>query len=284
MSGRGVAEALVRCGHKVTASDIGPGDTSALRREGIEVVFIALHGEFGEDGSVQRLCEEANLRYVGSGPEASALAMDKPASKLRFRRAGLATPDWVVVDRGCLAAERRALLSAVPPPCVVKPTGGGSSVDVVIARGEAARDAALDDLLEKYGRAMVEAFVAGREMTVGILGERPLPIVEIRPAREFYDYVAKYHDDATEYVVHPPLPTAAAQHLQAAGLTAHRALGCRDFSRVDFILGPDGLAHVLEVNTIPGFTSHSLLPKAAAAAGIGFDHLCDAIVRLAMER
>jgi D-alanine-D-alanine ligase len=271
MSGRAVAEALRRCGHSVTEADIDPGDTSALDRAGLEVVFIALHGRFGENGEVQRLCEQHGLAYVGSGPEASEWAMDKDASKRLLRKAGLATPDWVLLDRSLPRSQWPGVLGAVPPPCVLKPLDGGSSVDISIARDEPARDAELQRLVEKYGRAMIEAFIEGREM-------------EIRPARPFYDYVAKYEDDATQYIVVEDLPPAVDQHLRAAGLTAHKALGCRDFSRVDFILTPAGVAHVLEVNTIPGFTSHSLLPKAAAASKISFEQLCDRIVHLALQR
>jgi len=284
MSGRAVAEGLRRRGHHVAAADVGPEDVSALRREGIDVVFIALHGQFGESGQVQRLCEQHGLVYVGSGPAPSALAMDKAASKRAFRRAGLATPEWVLIDRSQPAAQRRSLLDELPPPCVLKPNDGGSSVDVTIARDAAVRDAAAEELLDRYGAALIERFIDGREMTVGILDERPLPLVEIRPARAFYDYVAKYDDDATEYIVNPELAPAAAEELAAAGLTAHLALGCRDFSRVDFILDAAGVAYALEVNTIPGFTSHSLLPKAAAAAGLDFDQLCERIVRLALRR
>jgi len=283
-SGKAVAGALRRCGHQVATADITPDDTSALDRPEVDIVFIALHGTFGEDGQVQRLCEARGVPYVGSGPEASALAMDKDAAKRAFRRAALATPDWVIVEAAQASQERRGLVDDLALPCVVKPVDGGSSVGITIARDPASRDEAIERLLGNHGRAMVEAFVPGREMTVGVLGDRPLPVVEIIPRREFYDYIAKYQDAGTEYICPAQLPPAVAEHLRAAGLAAHRALGCRDFSRTDFILADDGTAYVLEVNTIPGFTSHSLLPKAAAAAGISFEQLCDRIVQLALER
>lgn len=281
MSGRAVAEALTRCGHRVTTADISVGDTSALDREGIDAVFIAMHGRFGEDGQVQRICERRGLAYAGSGPVASALAMDKDASKRLFRRVGLATPDWVVIDR---SASYAAGDGELPLPCVIKPVDGGSSVDVTIARDAATRKSAVENLLAADGRAMVEAFITGRELTVSVLAEKALPVIEIRPAREFYDYVAKYDDDATQYIFDTQLPPAVERHVLASALAAHRAMGCRDFSRTDFILDENGSAWLIEINTIPGFTSHSLLPKAAAAAGISFEQLCERIVILAMER
>lgn len=284
VSGRAVADALARCGHKVTAADISPEDTSALDREEAEIAFIALHGPFGEDGQVQLLCEDRGLAYVGSGPVASKLALDKDASKRLFRAAALETPPWVVIEQGTPPDRLAELLARTPPPCVLKPIDGGSSVDITIAHDEPARDEALAGLLAAYGRAMIEEFIPGREMTVGIVAEEALPLMEIRPAREFYDYYAKYEDDATEYIVAPDVPPGVADRLASDALRAHQALGCRDFSRVDFMLTDDGRAHLLEVNTIPGFTSHSLLPKAAAAAGVSFERLCDRLVGLALER
>ena len=157
-------------------------------------------------------------------------------------------------------------------------------MDITIARDVAARDAAVADVLGRYGRAMVEAFVPGRELTVGVVAGQALPVVEIRPQREFYDYQAKYLDDATEFIAPADLPAELAQRLREDGLRAHKALGCRDLSRTDFILDPGGTAWVLETNTIPGFTSHSLLPKAAVASGVSFAQVCDRLVRLALQR
>jgi D-alanine-D-alanine ligase len=284
ISGQAVCGALRRMGHAVTSADISPRDTSALDRQGADLVFIALHGDFGENGQVQQLCEDRGLCYVGSDPKASLLAMDKVASKTRFRAAGLPTPDWLVLSAGQDAARRAALLGEMPLPTVLKPIDGGSSVDVIIARDPAARQAGLQCLLAKYPQVLAEAFVAGRELTMGILGEQALPPIEIKTAREFYDYFAKYHDDATQYIVDPQLPPGLRQRLQDDALKAFASLDCRDLGRVDFILTADGTPAILEINTIPGFTSHSLLPKAAAAAGIGFDELCDRLARAALER
>ncbi len=286
VSGQAVSQALRNLGHSVTSADINPADVSALDRKGIDVVFIALHGAFGESGEVQQLCEDRHLPYVGSGPKASAIAMDKVASKELFRRCGLSTPNWVVIDSGMSDGQRMAMLAEVPPPCVCKPIASGSSVDVVICPDAATRDAALARLLGNgaYSSVMVESFIRGREFTVGVLAEEALPVIEVRTNREFYDYFAKYEDDATQYLVNPDLPTLMDKTLKASALAAHRSLGCRDFSRVDFMLSADGVPQALEVNTIPGFTGHSLLPKAAAAAGISFDQLCGRLVQLALAR
>jgi len=290
-SGAAIADALERVGHRVARADIDPGDATALDREGVEVVFIALHGDFGESGDVQQLCEQRRLAYTGSGPAASALALDKDAAKAAFRRAGLATPHWAVLqapgaeDPAGAADRAPDLLDDAALPVVVKPVDGGSSVDVTIARTAAQRDGAAAALIERYGRALVERFVPGRELTVGILGDRALPLLEIVPARAFYDYTAKYSDDAgTRYVFDHGLDATTVERARAAALAAHRALGCRDFSRVDFVLDAAGVPQVLEVNTIPGFTSHSLLPKAAARAGISFEVLVDRLLRMAAAR
>ena len=284
LSGAAIVAGLKRRGHRVTPCDITPRDTSALDSPA-DVVFIALHGDFGESGEVQELCERRGLRYTGSGPRASRAAMDKAASKQAFKRAGLATPDWMILEEFHTPAERARWLAEIPPPVVLKPVDGGSSLGVTIARDAAARDLALEELTDTYGRAMIERFVPGRELTVGILGEQVLPTMEIVPAREFYDFQAKYDDDSgTQYVFDHGLDDETVEAVEAAALAAHRAVGARDMSRVDFILAEDGTVQVLEINTIPGFTSHSLLPMAAARVGIRFDELVDRLVAMAADR
>lgn len=280
VSGRAIADALERRGHKVLRMDITPDDVSALDREDIDVVFIALHGEFGESGQVQKLCEERGLRYTGSSPDASARAMDKDASKRLAMQIGLDTPAWVVVD-GPDAAKHAA---EMPLPVVIKPVDGGSSIDITIAKTEHQRDAALNFGLKKYGRMMIEAFIAGREMTVGILGDQPLPTLEIIPVRNFYDYTAKYADAGTRYTFDVNLSPDVVQRIQMDSLAIYQALGCRDMSRVDFILDGSNVPQFLEINTIPGFTGHSLLPMAAARAGIEFDEMVERIARMAVAR
>lgn len=285
LSGEAIADALERRGHKVCRADIHPTDTTALSRPGIDVVFIALHGDFGESGEVQELCENAHLRYTGSGPRASQLAMDKAATKQAVKRASVPTPDWMIVEEFHEPTQVAEWLPQLDVPVVIKPVDGGSSMDIVIARTHPQRDKALEALLDKYGRVMLERYVKGRELTVGILGDEALDVLEVLPDGEFYDYRAKYADDAgTTYTFDHGLDAKAVETLQANALATHRVLGCRDMGRVDFLLDDNGVGWMLETNTIPGFTSHSLLPKAAARAGIGFDELCDRIARMAMAR
>jgi D-alanine--D-alanine ligase len=290
LSGEAIAAALERNGHKVTRSDISPADVTALKRKGIDVVFIALHGAFGESGEVQALCEEHGLRYIGSPAKASERAMNKATAKEYFRNAGLNIAEGLVVQNSGGAGHfsdpaTKAHIESLGLPIVIKPVDGGSSVDVVIARDAAVRDAELSRLVDKYGCMMVERFIAGRELTVGILGDQALPIIEIVPDGSFYDYRAKYSDQAqTRYVFDHGIAPEIVQSIQRDALAAHRSLGCRDMSRVDFILTPEGKAYVLEINTIPGFTSHSLLPKAAAKVGVSFEQLVERIARMAMAR
>ena len=187
ISGEAIAAGLERAGHAVTRADISPADTTALDRPGLDVIFIALHGNFGESGEVQTLCENRCLAYTGSGPRASRLAMDKAASKQIFKRAGLSTPDWMIVEQFHPPETYHQWLAELPPPVVLKPVDGGSSVDVIIATDVVERDAAMQDLMEQYGRVMLERYVAGRELTVGIIGNQTLPVLENIPGSAFYD-------------------------------------------------------------------------------------------------
>ena len=285
MSGKNVASALEAAGHRVTRADISPTDTSALDRAGIDVVFIALHGEFGESGDVQQLCEDRGLKYIGSSPRASRLGMDKVASKQLFRRSGLSTPDWTIVENFQHPDEAKKLIEKIPLPVVVKPIDGGSSLDTVISHDESTRSSAVEDLLDTYDRCMIETFVAGRELTVGILGSDTLPIIEIVTPHAFYDYSAKYEDGSgTEFIFPEDLDSKTIWQIYNDAITAHEAIKARDISRVDFILDTEGVLQVLEINTIPGFTTHSLVPLAARKAGIEMPALVDRIVKMAMKR
>jgi D-alanine-D-alanine ligase len=252
-----------------------------------DVAFIALHGRFGEDGGVQRRCESYGIPYTGSAPTASALAMDKDASKRAFQAAGVPTASWRTIDPPFRPAAIAILLRAHAPglPCVVKPTSDGSSIGVSIVRHESELAPALA-VIERLGSpAIVEAYIPGREFTIGVLGEHPLPPIELVPQRTFYDFDAKYGaGSGTEYRVDPALPPDLRAALMALGLAAHRSLGCEGVSRTDIRMDGEGHLFVLEVNTIPGMTPRSLLPKAAAAIGIDYGALCEHLMTLALEK
>ncbi len=278
-SGRAIYEALLRLGHRATLCDIGPNDLSALERAA-DFVFVALHGEFGEDGTLQAKLDARGLNYSGSGAGASSVAMDKVESKRRFQLARIPTPPYEVVSREAGGTQP----SRVGLPAVVKPVASGSSVDTTIVRTAEELARCTRDLADRYGEALVERYVAGPELTVGVLGDQALPVCEIRTDREFYDYDAKYVDDNTQYLFDLDLPPALLQRVQALSLETHRTLGCRAFSRVDWMVEASTLEpYVLEVNTIPGFTSHSLLPKAAARMGLSFDQLCQRVIELSLD-
>lgn len=279
-SGEAIHAAMTRLGHHSVVCDVGPDDLTALDRP-TDLVFIALHGEFGEDGTIQAELDARRIPYSGSDAAASRTAMDKVESKRRFQRAGIATPDFEVINR----ENAEAALARFPLPAVIKPVASGSSVDTHIVRTSDALRAASNDLLNKYGEALLERLVEGPELTVGILGGDALPVCEIRTEREFYDYEAKYVDDHTEYRFDLDLPASLIERVKTMSLAAHNALGCSVFSRVDWMIDASTLEPLaLEVNTIPGFTGHSLLPKAAARIGMNFEELCQRIIDLSLQR
>ncbi len=273
-SGRAVADALRRRGHQVAVADIAPDNLSALDAPA-DVVFPALHGPFGEDGQLQGILERRRIPFVGSGADASAIAMDKVASKRCAIELGIRTSDFEVLEPG----QQPTLV----PPVVVKPIDQGSSVGVQIVREEAALRAAVDAATRRFRRAMVERFVEGDEITVGIVENRPLPPICVRPKSAFYDYHAKYHDDRTEYLFDTGLSAAALASVSRDSLRLFERLGCRHLGRVDWIVDRAGVPHFLEINTLPGFTAHSLTPMAAARAGVPFDQLVDQLVRMALK-
>ncbi|MCU0917617.1 MAG: D-alanine--D-alanine ligase [Planctomycetes bacterium] len=283
-SGRCVAEALRRAGLDVVASDIRPDDLRILDRRDIDIFFLALHGEFGEDGQLQQVFEDRGLIYTGSGPEASRLAFDKVASKQLFARAGVPVAPGVEFTAGTEPAELDRQLRELGERLVVKPIRQGSSVGVHIVDGHAEAVAAARQVFQEFGDCMIESFLRGRELTVGVLGRQALPIIEIRSPTGFYDYHAKYVDDRTQYLFDTIEDPAVQARIQRAALACFDALGCRDFARVDFILSEDGTLYALEANTIPGFTTHSLLPKAAGKTGLTMSDLCVGIVRTVLAQ
>lgn len=279
VSGGAVAAALRRAGHNVWESDISPQNLSALDRPA-DVVFPVLHGAFGESGDLQEILEQRNLRFVGSGSAASHIAIDKVRTKQIWESVGLPTPVYEVLSR----AGGPATPAHVWPPCVIKPLEGGSSIDVRVCRTSAAAEAAVPELLCRYDRVLVERCIAGSELTVGILEERALSPLRITTSHEFFDYEAKYVGNDAQHHFDLDLPLSVVQHVQELALRAHRAIGCRDLSRVDLMLDDEKRPYLLEINTMPGFTPKSLLPEMAAHDGIGFEQLVDGLVRRAFHR
>jgi len=280
-SGKCVAEALKEAGFKVVIADIRPDNLEILNDSSVDVFFPALHGKFGEDGRLQQILEDRSLLYVGSGPAASKAAFDKIASKKLFEQAGLATPAAVEFGPGTDITLLEEQLQDFAQKYVVKPIRQGSSVGVSIVSTPQEAVVAARETFSEYGDCMIEEFVPGTEVTVGILHGRPLPIIEVRTQGGFYDYHAKYVDEKTEYLFDTITDTAMAANLSRAAVECFNALGCRHFARIDFLLSDEKIAYVLEANTIPGFTSHSLLPKAAAKAGLSMGDLCTEIVEAA---
>ncbi|MHC4362326.1 MAG: D-alanine--D-alanine ligase family protein [Planctomycetota bacterium] len=280
-SGRCVAEALTQAGFDVVTSDIAPGNLDILDDDSIDVFFPALHGEFGEDGQLQRILEARSLVYTGSDSRASELAFDKIASKQLFDDAGVAAPAAVEFDPATDVDSLEQQLRDFAGRYVVKPIKQGSSVGISIVSAPHEAISAAQKTFREFGDCMIEEFVPGPEITVGMLCGRALPIIEIRPASEFYDYDAKYLDDRTEFLFDTIEDPAVVADVNRAATACFKALGCRHFARVDFVLREDRIACALEVNTIPGFTDHSLLPKAAARAGLSMGDLCTRIVEAA---
>ena len=286
-SGHGVLEALRRrqwtaeplvIPATVTMQEARELATRALQVMGADAAFIALHGRFGEDGTIQQLCEELHLAYTGSDAAASRLGMNKVASRTRFEAAGLSVPRWRGVET---AGDHPTLPDGLSCPVVVKPISEGSSLGVSIVKQSTQLGQAIAEAGQYGSQVLIEEFVVGRELTVGILDDDSLPIIEIRPHDAFFDFTAKYTPGLTDYLVPAPLNPHVARVVQTAALSAHRALGCRHMSRVDLILTEARIPVLLEINTIPGFTPTSLLPKAAACVGISYEELCERLVKMA---
>jgi D-alanine-D-alanine ligase len=273
-TGAGVLAALTERGHDVVGVDWADGTRlpELLAAAGVGVVWNALHGTFGEDGAVQGLCACLGIACTGSGILASALAMDKVMSKRIFESNGVPTPRWTLV------AEDDAALSQWSPPFVVKPANEGSSVGVSIVEDRAELPAAIALARRYHGPVLVEEYIAGTEVFVGILDDAVLGSVEVRPAGKFYDYDAKYKRNDTKYLLPPELPADVLARAEGHALAAYRALGCSGHARPDLRIRTDGEVFVLEVNTLPGMTATSLLPKIAKQAGMGYATLCERIL------
>lgn len=279
-TGRGVAKALQSLGTEVVEIDVQneqfevPAD--------VDFAFLTIHGTFGEDGQVQKILEQRGIAYSGEGVEESATAFDKIRSKEKFREHGVTTPHWEVVK-----ADQRP---TIPLPIVVKAPRQGSTVGVVIVKDERELDSAMAEAAKYDHELLIEKFVPGRELTIGILGDQALPILEIIPKGGFYDFTNKYPflnpkaGGGAEHLCPAEIPEDRTRAIQDLALRAHRSLGLRVYSRVDVLLPENGAATVLEANTIPGMTEASLLPEAAAAAGINYVDLCARIIALSRAR
>ena len=279
-TGRGVSKALRSLG--VDVVDVDVRDEKFQIPKDVDLAFIAIHGTFGEDGQLQKILEDRGVAYTGDGVQSSLAAFDKILSKEKFREHTVITPEWEVVK-----SDQRP---TIPIPIVIKPPRQGSTVGVVIVKNERELDSAISEVAKYDEELLIEKFVPGRELTIGILGDQALPILEIIPKGGFYDFTNKYPflnpaaGGGAEHVCPAKIDKAKTKQIQELALKAHRALGLQVYSRVDAILTEGGEAFILEANTIPGMTEASLLPEAAAAAGINYVDLCVRIIELSRAR
>lgn len=321
-SGEAIVKALKSVGHKVMALDTAQGqrllsddgkylpegvketppDVTELERIGkqqaleaihsfdfseVDVIFLALHGGQGEDGTIQALLDLTGKPYTGSGVLASALAMNKAMSKKMFEREGILTPEWFMIEQNELppiSSIAKRIEKSFGFPCVVKPNDQGSTVGLTVVNSRQNLSKAFE-CARKFSRyILVEKFIPGRELTVGILGDVPLPVVEIIPEHGIYDYECKYTHGKSNYICPAEIPEEKTKEIRTIGLKAFKALGCEDYARVDFRYSEDSRFYCLEVNTLPGMTDTSLVPKASKALGIDFPGLVDRIARLALKK
>lgn len=274
-SGRAVTRALKRIG--VAAFPIDPADTKTFLRKirNADVLFIALHGKGGEDGALQKMLERKRLLFTGSPSGACVKSFDKEISKRHFVKLGIPTPKYAILGK----SNWRKVAAAFPAPYFVKPLDGGSSQGVFLVEDFPRSAEKIRRSVMRFGRLLIEKRIVGRELTAGLLGNLKLPVVEVKPSRPFYDYKAKYTKGMTVYEVPAKIPVKVARKIQAIAYRVYRGLGLKGFSRVDVMLDRRNRPYVLEVNSIPGLTEFSLLPKAAGAIGIGFEELCLRVLR-----
>ena len=288
-SGRGVTEALKQAGFDVTLYDVQWTENDSLfdvieelRHDGTALVFLALHGGLGENGGIQGLLEAAGLPYTGSGITASAVAMDKDISKTIFRYHTIPTASWIAGGSGKIDIEKAE--TVIGYPCVVKPVDLGSTIGLSVVRKQSELARALAFATEFSDKIMVETYIGGKELSVPILAGTALPVIEIRPSHETYDYECKYTAGMSEYFVPAPIPDDLTEEITAYALKVFAVLGLRDIARIDFRLDSDGRPLCFEANTLPGMTSTSLVPKSAAVAGIDFTQLVTIIAEEAYKR
>lgn len=284
-SGEGACEALEDAGFIVTPLDPAKKDDLKKLIDGpFDVAFLCLHGKYGEDGTVQGFLETIGMPYIGSGVWSSALAMDKVKSKVYYERAGIPTPPSVSLQAGD-DYDARSIVEELGTHCVVKPGTEGSALGVFIVEGASAVDEAIEKAFTIDSEVLIERYIKGKELTVAVIGDKEaqaLPIIEIVPKSDFYDYESKYAPGGSQHLCPAPLPKETTCMVQDLAVRAHRALSCKGVSRTDFILEESGSCWTLETNTIPGMTGTSLLPDAARAAGISFPELCTRLIGYAL--
>lgn len=251
----------------------------------IDIVFLGLHGTFGEDGTVQSLLELKGIPYTGSGVLSSSIAMNKNFSKILFQHFDVCTPRWIYVEKPSLNINllNEKIKKFFGYPCVIKPNDQGSAIGMSICRGEKELEDSLNNSFRVSDNLLIEEYIEGHEITVGILDNHALPVLEIKPKHTFYDYECKYTHGMSEYEVPANIPKEVANHIQHQALLAFNSLGCKNYGRIDFRLNKNYKSYCLEVNTLPGMTSTSLLPKAAKAVGIDFETLIDKIIKDALK-
>ena len=286
-SGKAVLSVLKESGVDALGIDITTDNIQdnirLINSYNLNCAFIALHGRFGEDGAIQDILEQLNLVYTGSGVKASRLAMDKIGSLSVFKAGDLYVPRSQFLESTSYNKNRN-FKNTLGFPLVVKPANHGSSIGLSIIELEQEIPAAIQLAFKFDQRIIIEEYISGRELTVGVLDERPLAVIEIVPKHKFFDFEAKYQVGLTDYIIPAHLSLEIAENVQQAALKAHKLLGCFGCSRTDIILNHDNLPYVLEINTIPGMTATSLLPKAAKISGIDFNHLCIKLLELAYEK
>jgi D-alanine-D-alanine ligase len=247
----------------------------------VDIAFLALHGRWGEDGTIQSLLELRGIKYTGSKILASALAMDKSATKIMFRHHGVPTPNWFTVNHkeSDFNLIKTRIKNEFGYPCIIKPNDQGSTVGLTLCKEETFIEEAINKALEFSSKALIEEYIPGRELTIAVIDQNPLQVLEIKPKSGLYDYESKYTHGKTEYIVPADIPQDLSDNLRKHALTAFNSAGCESYGRVDFRLTDDNKFYCLEINTLPGMTSTSLVPKMAKAAGISFEDLIDKIVK-----
>ncbi|MCM3713629.1 D-alanine--D-alanine ligase [Alkalihalobacillus oceani] len=286
-SGKGIIKALEQRGHDVVGIDFHPERLEELLKLDVDMVYIGLHGRYGEDGKIQALLDMLNLRYVGSGVQGSALAMDKARAKLFFAQNGTRTAKEQVLYRH--SYERGQVEISLPFPLVVKPNQEGSTIGITFAEDKEQLLDGIDEAFKLDETVLIEEFVSGREVTVAVMGnrgqEKALPVVEIVPKNKYYDYEAKYAAGMSEHIVPARLTDEYTEYVKKHAVLAHQSLGCDIYSRVDFIVPEDGTEPViLEVNTLPGMTPTSLYPDAAKAIGLSYEEMIEELVTLSLKK